>query len=226
MNPPVEGTSELATKPKTKKSADKKSASKKTSVKSAAKAAAKPVKSAKSAKPTKAAAGDDKLRKQLEKIEKQVAEAKTRQAALEKSGKDLPKLARALEKTRDELENFRDWTRTYFEEITSKFEALAGDQKTQARVLDRLSALEARLEGAAPASTKGAPAAPRSDRDVVGVKQELQELRHWVTGLRDELHAAVREVRDEARSARSGVDELAQRGWHPVGWQEYPPGVL
>jgi chromosome segregation ATPase len=230
----------MATKPSKKSSS--KSAAKapakapaKTSSKSApvAKETAKEVAGAATKAPAAArGSSPDKLQRQLEKIEKQVAEAREEQAELKKAGRELPKLARSLEKTRDELENFRDWTRTYFEQITAKFEALAsdkqtGDKKGQTRLMDRLAALETRLAELAAAPTASAqPVTTTAAATPVAVRQELQELRHWISGVRDELHAAMGEVREEVRTARSGLDQLSQRSWQPIGWQEYPPGVL
>jgi hypothetical protein len=206
-----------AKKASAKKSTAKKAAGKKAPTKKAA-----------------ASASEKKLVAQLAKIEKQVLANKKEQVEFRKQGREVARVVKNLEKTRDELDHFRDWSRTYFEEICTKFEGLAAEQLGQAELVSRLDGLEARLEevaSATPASSSGATvkgkAVPAvSAKEATKLQDELQQVTLRLVALREEMTRGLEEVRTEAQGARNGLDDLVSKNWQPVGWQEAPPEVL
>lgn len=213
----------MATEIEEVKAPAKKAAAKKTAAKKAP---------AKKAPAKKASSGIDekKLAAQLAKIEKQVAANKKEQAEFRKQGREVTRVAKYLDKTRDELDNFREWTRTYFEEICAKFEGLAAAHLGQEKALARLDALEARLESVAQGAPievgTTAPASAPSTPELAKMKEELEQVQIRFAAIREELFQSVEEIRREAQSARTGLDDLINQNWQPIGWQEAPPEVL
>jgi hypothetical protein len=157
----------------------------------------KSTKTTKAKKPAKTADAA-KLAAELQKIQAQV------------SGKELARIGKAVERSQDELENFKDWTRTYFDEIISKFDLLATEQ--------------ARMGGKAPAAS--ASPRPAGGKELARVQEELAEIRQWISSLDEKYGAELATLRHQVNEARELAHRAAALPAHHGGHHGVSPEVL